>query len=518
MRRMLISIQIFILFLLLILLNKYLWVEEKLTLFLLPILFVGVVTIPVSLVIRIFRKINYKRLLIVTFGITSVLQVVMCLFVIWSVHPASFSKEQICTDIDNSIALMEDIHPDLYASIEKDKLVAVIDSIKTQMPAIVSDVEACKIFGLITSQIKDGHTGLAIDNFIKRGSILFSKVPPYSFRIMDDKIYLLKNFYKRKNIPIGSEILTINNKPASQCIDEISRLISYETISFRNAWLQLPINWGVWNDFQDFKIAYKTPDNRIENITTSSGLFANIAYLWDLTAGFGSQKYNFEILDGDIGYINLKAFENLDKFKIFLKSTFHEIKQNDINHLIIDIRNNGGGSSSVSEELMQYISPVEYTTFDTSLLKISNYLIAKYSMDTTKYVRGSLYSEKRDKIPIRDNPLHFNGTCYILTSGYCFSTSLDFPAMVRYYNAGLIVGSETGGRTVSFGSPATVTLPETGIILKVSRKKFVNVGGAKSDRGLIPDHVVVNSIMDDINGVDSVLDSTISLIRERYMN
>ena len=381
------------------------------------------------------------------------------------------------------------------------------------MPEKMTDTEVNKMFAAILSYIKDGHTGLAMDNYIKRGCVFFRKALPYRLKIKNDRMFLLENFYIRNSIPVGSEILSINNKPVSRCLKEISRLMSYETISFRNAWLQLPIIWGLWNNQQDFTITYQTPDGITETVTTSSGLFANWSYLWDFTGGFGSKNYAYKILEGDIAFIKLMAFRDLNKFKKFLQTTFADIKRNGIENLIIDIRRSTGGASSVSEEFMQYISPVAYTTFDTSLLKISDHLITKYSLDTTKYIPGSLYLEKRGFKALRENPLRFSGSCYILVSGLCFSTSLDFPAMARYFNAGKLIGSETGGRTISFGSPATVSLPETGTVISVSRKKFVNVGGKQSDRGLIPDYIVENSIEDDMEGIDRVLDYAISIIR-----
>ena len=513
MSKTIIIVQTVLLGLFLVLLSRYLWVEEVLTLFLAPIIIVGAVSALAGLIMGFIVQINFAKHVRNSFMAASILQVLLLLFIVWSAYPRSYSRQEVCKDLDNSIALMEDIHPDLYTAIEQDSLATIIDTVKAAIPLKVPDTQAYQIFSMIVSRIKDGHTALALDNFIQRGSILFRKVPPYQFRIMGEKVYLLKNYYIRNNIPIGSEILTINDTPVSQCLDEVSQFISYETLQYRDAWLQLPIFWGVWNSFQEIDIIYRAPEGRIDSATASSGLFANFSYLWELTAGFWTQNYSFEILEGDIGYINLKAFRDLGKFRVFLTTAFGSIKQNEIDNLIIDIRTSGGGASSVSEELMQYISPVAYTTFDTSLLKVSQYLIARYSLDTTKYIPGTLYHEQRDKIPLRDNPLHFKGNCYVLVSGYCFSTALDFPAMVRHFKAGKIVGSETGGRTVSFGSPTSVSLPETGIILSISRKKFVNAGGEKSDRGLIPDYIVENTIEDDIKGIDSGLDSTISLIR-----
>ncbi|MBI9073355.1 MAG: hypothetical protein JEY94_17265 [Melioribacteraceae bacterium] len=514
MKKIIISIQFIIIFLFFILLKKYFWVEEIFLLFIFPIVLIFIISAPIIFTIKIFKKINLKKVINNSFVGASLLQVFLCLFILWSISPRVYSKNQVSNDIDNAMVLMEDIHPNLYSTIDKTSLANIIDSLKYTMPQEVTDVEVYKTFGSIISNIKDGHTTLDMDNYLKRGSILFRKVLPCNFRIIGDKIYILKNYYIRRNIPIGSEVLTINNKPAAQCLDEISQLISYETMSFRDAWLQLPIIWGMWNNFKDFNITYRTPNNIIESVTASTGLLANISYLWDLTGKFGTENYRFEILTGNIGYINLKAFNDLDHFKTFLKSTFDIIKKNEVDNLIIDIRKSGGGSSLVLEELMQYISPIEYATFDTSLIKISKHLILENSLDTTIFKQGALFDEEPAKIALGENPLRFDGSCYVLTSGYSFSTASDFAAMVRCLNLGKIIGSETGGRTTSFGSPTNIPLPETEIIISVSRKKFVNVCGVESQLGIIPDIIIENTIEDDINGIDSVLDFTILLIKK----
>ena len=513
MKKIIILIQFMVIFLFFILLKKYFWVEEIFLLFVFPIVLIFILIAPILFTIKIFKKINHKKIINHSFIGASLLQVFLCLFILWSVSPRVYSKKQVSNDIENAIVLIEDVHPNLYAKIDKTSLANIIDSIKYTMPQELTDVEVYKTFSSIISNIKDGHTGLAMDNYLKRGSILFKKVPPYNFRIIGDKIYILNNYYIRRNIPIGSEVLTINNKPAVQCLNDISQLISYETTSYRDAWLQLPIIWGMWNNFQDFNITYRTPENIIESVTTSSGLLANLSYIWDLTGKFGTENYSFDILSGNIGYINLKAFNDLDRFKTFLYSSFDIIKKNEINNLIIDIRKSGGGSSLVSEEFMQYISPVEYATFDTSLLKISKHLLLNNSLDTTIFKQGTLYDEKPKKKALRENPLRFDGSCYVLTSGYCFSTASDFAAMVRCFNVGKIIGSETGGRTKSFGSPTRIPLPETEVIISISRKKFVNVCADESQRGIIPDFIIENKVKDDINGIDSVLDYTILLIK-----
>lgn len=505
MKKSIILIQLIILTLFIILLSKYFWIEEVLILFLVPIVIVSIVSGFTFLIIKLVGKINLKKFVNKSFIVVSALQLALCVFIIWSVYSRSFNKTQLYSDIDYAKTFMEDVHPNLYAVIDENKFSWIIDSLETTIPLEISEIEAMKFQGAILSNLKDGHTGLSMNNYLKRGSILFRKVLPYRFKIKDDKIYILKNYSKRKNIPIGSEIVSINNKSASQCLNEISGLMSFEINTLRNGLLQLPMIWGMWNNFEDFDIVYKTPENKVENITTSSGLISNLSMIWDFT-GFGFSIYNYKILDRNVAYINIKAFNNLEKFKDFLKNTFSDIKQNEITSVIIDVRENSGGNTSLAKELMQYISPVEFVVFDSSLLKISNHLIHEYSLDTAEYKPGSFHLETNDKIELIENPLRFNGSCSVLTSGYTYSTALDFAAMVRCFNIGKIVGSETGGRTISYGSPLSISLPETGIEIKISRKRFVNACGIESDSGLIPDYIVENSIEDDINNFDRVLE------------
>lgn len=439
-------------------------------------------------------------------------------FFIWSIYPQTYSKEQVIADVDKAIALMEEIHPDLYAVIDESTFDLKIDSLKTAMPPKVTESELYKIFGSITNYIGDAHTQLPIDFSGQKVRMGLQKSLPYRFRIKDNKIYLLKNYYIRNNIPVGSEILTINSKPAAQCLEEISKLISWETPAYRDAHLQDPYIWGIWNNFQNFEITYKTPENRIKSIITTSGLFSNLFSIWDFTGGMGLQSYQFKVLEGNIGYIDLKGFDDYERFQHFASTTFADIKQKNITDLIIDIRENGGGATSISEEIMQYISPVPYTSFDTTEVNLSHYLykrLTPYSkkfMDSHGHKPGTTMFETNKKTPLDENPYRFSGKCYVLTDGYCFSTALDFPAMFRHFTAGQIIGQETGGRTVSFGSPIGVPLPVTGIMLKVSYKRFINVGGTPSEHGLIPDHVVEQTIADDIAGFDRVLNYTLSLI------
>ena len=430
-------------------------------------------------------------------------------FIAWSVTPRYFDRQQVIDDLDHAQEVMEDIHPDLYATTSKEDYDAAVDKIKAGIPDRVSDVECTKIFALAIAHVKDGHTNMELDNYSRRGAVLFRKGPPYAFRIIDNRLYVKKNYYARHRIPVGSEILKINGKATAKCIEEVEKFECFETTAFRNSLLAPPLVWALWNDFDEFIFTYRTPDNQVITAVSSGGIIANLSLIKD----FLGTNNTFRILEGNIGYLEIDTFMGDDDFNALLLSSFGEIKEKKVTNLIIDIRNCGGGSTGLSENLMQYIAHQDFRSFELSLIKISNDLATRYKVDTDKYKIGTLVDEQYELTPLEENPLRFEGQVYVLTSGRCFSTSLDFPAMVRCFDAGVLIGSETGGRTESFGSPqGMVTMPETGIAIQVSRKQFVNPCPTELKTGLIPDHVVENTIADDINNFDRVLDFTISLI------
>lgn len=499
----------------LLMLSKYLVIEEILGLFSFPILLVTIISSIRYLAIRIFKKISFSKFITNSLVVACVLQLIIIGLILWSATTRYFSREKVINDIDYAIKVMEDVHPNLYAKISKEEFIARTDSIKELLPLKVSDVESYKALRKIFSQIGDGHTGGGWNFFSNRMAILFRKTLPYKIDVKNERLFVSKNYFYRNTIPIGSEIIKINGKTSSQCLSEISELLSYETIPFRNSMLNSPLFWGLWNDFQNFEITYKAPDTKtIRTIKTSGGLISKMLAFSESSG----KNYSYKTLPDNIGYIEFNSFNDLDKFKTFLDSTFRLIEHNNVRSLIIDIRKNGGGNSSLGDEIMQYISKVDFKMADSCIIKISNVLIKEKQfnwIDSAKRVAGSLYnSHDTSKTKLRENPLRFKGKSYLLIGGNTFSSATMFAGSFQCYNVGKIIGTETGGLTACFGDVYSFELPNTKFNMGVSYKKFFNACGIDNRRGVVPDYIVENSFEDERKGIDSVLKFTIDLIEQ----
>lgn len=137
---------------------------------------------------------------------------------------------------------------------------------------------------------------------------------------------------------------------------------------------------------------------------------------------FGFQK--LEVLDGNVGYLDLRGFAPAElagdaavNAMAFLAST---------DAIIIDLRNNGGGSPSMIQLISTYF-------FDEPTLLNTMYWREGDRTDqfwTLPHVPG-------ERMP--DTPL------YVLTSGRTFSGAEEFSYNMKNLKRGTIIGETTGG-------------------------------------------------------------------------
>jgi len=148
-----------------------------------------------------------------------------------------------------------------------------------------------------------------------------------------------------------------------------------------------------------------------------------------------------EILENNIGYINITSFDS--ECAQEFKETYNNLKKANINKLIIDLRDNGGG---IVEEA----------------LDIADYILEKNQIILiTKGKQGSEEIEKSTKKPIIDVPI------VVLTNENTASASEILAAALKENNKATIVGEKTFGKgviqeliTLTDGSGLKVTIEE----------------------------------------------------------
>ena len=211
----------------------------------------------------------------------------------------------------------------------------------------------------------------------------------------------------------------------------------------------------------------------------------------------------------------------------FFKNSFRALKANRIDHLIIDVRSNGGGSVSNSTNITRYISDHKFKVADSLFAERRSSRYGKYIADnfwnklfirffTRKRKDGKLhfgYFERHYFKPRKKD--HFDGKVYILTGGNSFSaTALFASALVKQENV-FTVGEETGGG--AYGNSAwlipDVTLPHTRVRFRLPLFRLVIDKDIQKGKGIQPEIPALPSVEAIRRNIDFKVEKAMELIR-----
>ena len=162
---------------------------------------------------------------------------------------------------------------------------------------------------------------------------------------------------------------------------------------------------------------------------------------------FGFQR--IEVLDGNIGYLKLRYFSNIDNGAETCIGVMKFLSNTDA--IIIDLRENGGG-----DNLIDFLSSYFYSS--EKVLLSSCYL---RESDTTEHSWTLPYVPGR-RMPCVD--------LYILVSSKTFSAAEDFTYSLQQLKRATIVGEKTKGGA----HPIDVLIVKGSILLQISIGNSIN--------------------------------------------
>lgn len=426
----------------------------------------------------------------------------------------SFSREQMVQDIDTLFSTIEKVHPDMYAVYSKQKLEQDIEKVKSELKQSGDIFYFYKCITPLVVKLGDGHTNVfppfhEPDDFT---DLLFF---PLSVNITSlDKEIFIRNNHNAIVIPIGAQIISINNRKAESIVQEMMNYSSGEKDFYRIDKLEslfTPLMCILYGDSTyEIEYLYNQEKHSVKiNAISFNEVSKTVSQQNNITS---SEPFTFRTLtDKNIGIIEFNQFIDLDKFKVFLDSTFQVIQKENIKNLIIDIRKNGEGNSSLGDELFQYISPTSFAQFGKTIVKYSDiqkqFYKTNYNQDISNPNGIEIYNENEKMIELRDNNLQYKGNLFLLISHFTFSSASKFSWAFKYFKMGTVIGEETGGMAVTFGDMISQKLPNTGLVYGISHKKFYSYGTTDDNiHGTLPNY--------DIES-EKTLDFTIDLITRR---
>ena len=419
------------------------------------------------------------------------------------------SKEQAQFDIDALVHTLNEVHPDMFSVCGMDAFMSMANKIKKELPDSVNRIELYRYLAPLVSFIGDGHTQMSFpkNDLFTKESLRF----PLQLEInANDSTFTTE--LDMFGIPKNARILTINGVDNKTMIEKMMPYASGERYFFKLIVTnyQFPALFELFYNAPDYNIKYlwggKIYTKKLKAATYDK-IHAEINRNKDAQDKSSVANYSYSIIQGNnAAVMDFKSLEGRAAMANFADSMIADLNAKHIGNLIIDIRNNGGGDSSVGDMLFQYISKVPFYQFDKSFARISPVTQSLLSPEQCLKV-GLYYNDEIEKIyPFSDKSRHYQGKVWLLISHHTFSSASSFSWAFQHYNMGKVIGEESGGMSVSFGDILIYQLPVSGLKSSISYKRFWLPGSNEKDiHGTIPDFKVP---------ADKALEYTLDLINK----
>ncbi len=432
--------------------------------------------------------------------LTSLFLSILSASVFGQVNYTYFSKSDVEQDLKFAFEKLINIHPLFLDENRTTQYQEQFSKIEETIKDSMTQNEVYLLLAPFFASINDGHTGVIVPTdqrveFTKAGGKSF----PFFVNIVDDSLYI--SFYCGNDSTLflnDEQILKINGIDATEMVYKMEPLISGEIKTIKQKEIANKFRFLIWMLYgftEDYQLVVKNNHHEIQTIkvpaVTSAEFMQNIKRMPKTNQSY----YELEInQDKNTALMGIKSFGDLEGFCAFADTAFKKIKDNEIENLIIDIRNNGGGRSIVVDSLMNYLTDKSYFQYKKIETRISTELKEYYQVRypdrlewINSYAINDLAVSESNKTNIQNKVTRFDGNLILLTNSATFSAAATFTGVFKELNLGKIIGEETGGTISYYGDFWFLQTPNTKITFYVSPKHFVQYGGNDYYKGVIPD-------------------------------
>ena len=338
---------------------------------------------------------------------------------------------------------------------------------------------------------------------------------PLDIRLIGGDLYVAANRAPGSNIERGARILAINGVAAEALLPRLSDYHSGTGAAQQRYHLQKHFGetlFAVYGWIGSYELRVKKPDSSAARGVTVSGIARDSQQ---------AEPFSWERVDEKTILFTYNRFKDPEgTFAGFLEELFGTAKREGIEHLIIDLRQNEGGSSSYGDELLRYLTAEPFAQLSRSEITVSREIRDEFMGYVPGFLRwvplqylhpllrplwtkelGQTATIRFDPVEPEERPLRFTGHVTVLIGPGTMSSASLLAATIKEHDIGTLVGRPAGGYATHYGNVIETRLPNSG--LPVDMPTSVNYGNSTGP--ITPDHRVGERVRDLVRGQDAAL-------------
>jgi hypothetical protein len=410
---------------------------------------------------------------------------------------------------------LEEGHSGIYRYSSKKEVDQRFDQAEKALDRPMNVYEFYRIVAPAVAVVKCGHTGVRVNPDLDKGK----PVLPLVVRLLDGKLYILKDLSNSKATLAGQEVRRINGVPTDKIVATMLAAAAgdgdVQTGRVRGVGgnfagqlidllgLESPYTITCWD-------ARQGKENTVVLDGVDAALVrsqrpkdsATLTYLDDSKIAV-LKIYRF---GGTVGQKSLRTF---------LDEAFAQIAQKKSAALILDLRDNGGGADDLGKLLLSHLIDKPFQYYDDLVLNGLEFGFRKYSPQKSALPTDLFERQPNGKYRMVKHPNWglqqpsqpiFAGPVFILINGNSFSTTSEFLSHVHARKRATFIGEESGGGYYgnTSGPAAILTLPHTKLQAYVPLMTYYMAvpPGRPANHGVVPDLPVRYTIAELLAGKD----------------
>ncbi|MBP6686640.1 MAG: hypothetical protein KA160_02180 [Lacibacter sp.] len=465
-----------------------------------------------------------------------------------------YSPKQLKEDVQVMEETFKRNHPSLYWYSSKEEIDASFQQAYEKLKDSLNEIQFRNVIAETIFPIRCGHTSVRFSKNYNQ-FIAGKRLPTFPFvaKVVDDSTLVVTANLNRRDslIRTGTPVLSINGLTARQVIDSLLPLVSIDGSSKNFSYQNISNSFTTY-----YNIRFGLQKNyTINYVNTRGELKQTVLPLFDPIRDTSRRRpfsitpqtlppFQPDISERQQRLQRTRSFsiDSSRKFatlrissfspalqKHFLKKAFKQLKKKKIQHLVIDVRNNGGGLIKKSLYLTRFISNEPFLFTDSvysvqrklrSSAKINKRLIYNLGLFfLNRKQQNGIYRFKyfTDRV-YEPLPQSYKGQMYLLTGGYSFSATTLFASAVKGQKNVTIIGEETGGGY--YGNNGVfipeMILPNTKLRVRLPLYRIVNNKNYPKDgHGVLPDVEVKASAESIRQNRDPKMEKAVELIMQR---
>lgn len=363
-----------------------------------------------------------------------------------------FTNKQACEDIDYIIKRLGRVHPDCIDGVPEN-VAARAEAEKAAFGDEVTSYEIWRAAARILHELGDAHS-TAAPSFPMNYLTAYSDKLDYDCELVSINGASLDDIFKAKEGLVSYEL-----EPWGRSVVE-GLVGTKEGLKFL----------GIYEDKLEY--TYSFPDgSTVTEIYTSNDFYNSLAA--NDPEDTADVPYSREIIGkNNMALLTLESCVYDMDFREFLYEFFLDVKDSGVENLVIDLRDNAGGTSQVFDELMIYLGREKF------IAPGGKWRLGPYMMK---------WESEETKVTHLDDVTVFDGNVYVLTSSDTFSSATLVAELFADNDFATLIGEPCGNMPEGCGEVVVFQTPNAALTFQLSTKYFERIDREKADQPLTPD-------------------------------